>query len=625
MPSLLPNSANEGESFRAIGAPWAPVKTESVCDWVESNVELPTGAITGKMNLGYMPYAREILERYGSKNTRHLVLEFATQLGKTTILSAGMLYRIAREPEDAMWVMANADQARDFNKERFMPFVRQCKPVLDLAPRTTKGAIDKHLWGFTSQHYLSMVLNFVGAGSPANLASRPRGFIQMDECDKYYDQLGFDAGTIQLVEERQKTMHFPISVKASSPTLIDRMIHVEYLKTDQRQFWVPCPRCEQPILLKFRVKSEKHGDCGLRWWQEHEDEAKTDGQWDFRKIRANAFFKCQCCGGKIHSFERQDMLVEAAQNKDYGWKPQNERAETGRYGYQLSSLYSILGNETSFASIAAKWIISKGLRSDLQNFVNGWLAEPWDEAQAYDFKEVKLEIFRPHDIPEDSVPLMAADCQELGYWVLIRRFQRPSPQFPHGQSWLLFAGFCQTIEEMVDLQREYNIEGENVTLDMAHRPNQVARDIIKNGWRGVWGSDTKRFQHVVDGQRVLRPYSVPQFRDPMLGTSWANRTFKRAVFVLFSKQEALEMVASLRYAEPAIWHYTVNAHPDYARHLNSRVKRREKNKRTGKVEWIWHELHQSNHLADCESHVTIRALQLGLLALPNQTEQHHAI
>ncbi len=606
------------ESLFSIAGPWAPVKTESVCDWVEKNVELPTGAITGKMNLGYMPYAREILERYGDKNTRHLVLEFATQLGKTTILSAGMLYRIAREPEDAMWVMANADQARDFNKERFMPFVRQCKPVLDLAPRTTKGQIDKHLWGFTSQHYLSMVLNFVGAGSPANLASRPRGFIQMDECDKYYDQLGFDAGTIQLVEERQKTMHFPISVKASSPTLVDRMIHVEYLKTDQRQFWVPCPRCEQEILLKFRIKSEKHGDCGLRWWHEHEDEAKTDGQWDFRKVRANAFYKCQCCAGKIHSFERQGMLDEGK------WKPQNERSESGRYGYQLSSLYSILGNETSFASIAAKWIISKGLRSDLQNFVNGWLAEPWDESQAYEFKEVQLKVFTPQDIPQNgSTPLMAVDCQELGYWALIRRFQPPTPQFPNGQSWLLYADFVQTEEELAKLQLEYHVQSENVTLDMAHRPNQVARMLIKHGWRGVWGSNTRKFQHVIDGRRILRPYSVPQFRDPMLGTSWESRTFKRAIFVLFSKHDALDMVSSLRYAEPAIWHATLNVNPDYAAHLNSRVKRQEKNKKTGRIEFVWHELHQRNHLSDCESHVTIRALQLGLLALPNETEQQN--
>lgn len=614
---MIANVAGVREVMDTIASLWAPMKIESVCDWIEANCELPSGAITGKVNLRKTPYAREILERYGDKRTRHLVLCFATQLAKTTILILGMLFKIARDPEDALWVMANHDQARDFNKERFMAFVRLCAAVLNMVPRTAKGVIDKHKWGFTAQHYSSMILNFVGAGSPANLASRPRGLIQMDEVDKYYDTLGFDAGTIQLAEERQKTMNFPLSVKASSPTLADRMIWQEYLKTDMRQFWLPCPRCDQKILLLFKVKSETHGNCGLRWWVENEEEAKTDKVWDMRKIKANAFYKCQCCGGKIHDFEREDMLQEGK------WKPQNERAESGRHGYHLSSLYSILGQETSLGSIAVKFMIAKGLRSELQNFINGWLAEPWDEAQQYEFKEVKLEIFSPQDIPEtNSIPLMAADVQELGYWVLIRRFQKPSREFPHGQSWLLFADFVQTVEEMVELQQRYGVEGENVTLDMAHRPNQVARTIIEHGWRGIWGSpNTRKFQWTVDGRRFWRPYSVPQFRDPMLGTSWESRTFQKAVFCLFSKHDALDMVSSLRYAEPAIWHCTVNVNPDYAAHLNSRIKRQQKNKRTGKVEWVYHELHQRNHLSDCESHVTIRALQLGLLSLPNETEQ----
>jgi DNA-directed RNA polymerase subunit RPC12/RpoP len=615
---MIANPTGVIEATRSLEAMWEEVQRESVCDWVENNVSLPSGAITGRVSLRHTPYLREILERFADKSCRHLTLAFASQTAKSSALIWGLLYKIARDPEDCLFVMSNMDQSRSFVKERLHPYVRTCEAVKSMVPMTAKGAVDRGLYGYANLHFSSCVLNFVGAGSPANLASRPRGFIICDETDKMATELGYESGALQLVDERAKSFPFPFSVKASTPTTSDRMIWAEYEKSDRREYWLPCPRCGEDILLKFKIKSDTHGDCGLRWWQEHPDEARSDGQWDFRKVRANAHYKCQKCGGKIHSFERPDML-EAGK-----WKAGNERAEAGRAGYHLSSLYSILGGETSLGSIAVKFLLSKGSRSDLLNFVNGWLGEPFNEEDAYDFKEIKLRVFKPEEIPDEAVPIMAADCQELGYWVLIRRFQRPSPQFPHGQSWLLFAGFCQTIEEMVDLQREYGVQGENVTLDMAYRPNQVARDIIKNDWRGVWGSDTKRFQHVVDGQRILRPYSVPQFRDPMLGTSWANRTFKRAVFVLFSKHEMLDIVASLRYSDPPIWHCTVNTHPDYSRHLNSRVRRKEKNKRTGKVEWRWHELHQSNHLFDTEVHVTLRALQLGLLALPNQTERANA-
>lgn len=616
---MISSQKNVDDVMELLSSPWAPARKESVCDWVEKNVELPTGAITGKVQLRYIPYAREILERYGDKNTRHLVMVFPTQAAKSTVLTLGMLYRIARDPEDAMWVMGNADQARDFNKERFMPFATLCKPVMDLVPRTSNGAINKHLWGFTSQHYQSMVLNFVGAGSTTNLSSRPRGLIQMDECDKYYDELKFDAGTIQLAEERQKTFHFPLAVKASSPTLETRMIWQEYLKTDMRQYWLPCPRCEQKILLEFRVASEKFGDCGLRWYHEHEDEAKTDGQWDMKKIRANAFYKAQCCGKMIHSFERQEMLEAGL------WVPGREQSEAGRYGYRLNSMYSILSQETSLGQIAVKYMLAKGLRGELQNFYNGWLAEPWDEAKSYDLQDVKLTVFTSQDIPKDnSTPVMAIDCQEGHFWALVRRYQPPTPEHPHGQSWLLYADRVDTEDELAEIQKEYGVAGENVTADMAHRPNQVGRMIIERGWRGIWGSNTRKFQHPgPGGTKVMRPFSVVQFRDPMLGTSWENRTIKRARYVLFSKHDALDMVSSLRHAQPAIWHCTVNVNPKYSAHLNSRVKRQQQNKRTGKVEWIWAELSQANHLSDCESHATITALRLGLLSLPNETEKQN--
>lgn len=601
--------------FDSLSSSWEPARQESVVDWVEDNVELPTGAITGKVNMSYIPYGREILERYGDKKTRHLVMVFPTQAAKTTILTLGMLYRICRDAEDAMWVMGNADQARDFNKERFMPFVHQCRAAMALVPRTAKGAIDKNKWGFQSQHYMSMVLNFVGAGSTTNLSSRPRGFIQMDECDKYYDEIKFDAGTIQLAEERQKTFHFPLAVKASSPTLANRMIWTEYKKTDQRRFWIPCPRCERDILLKFKVKSDKFGDCGLRWWHEDESEAKSDGFWDMKKVRANAYYRCQECGDKIHSFERQDMLEQGE------WRPSHHRAEEGRFGYQLNSMYSILGQETSLGNIAVKFLLAKGLRSELQNFVNGWLAEPWDESMAYESKDITISVFKPLEIPKTSIPIMGIDCQDKHFWVVIRKFDAPSPEFPNGRSWLLYADRVETEEDLVELQKEYDVDGKDVVVDMAYKPNVSGRMVVKNNWRGVWGTEnTKQYWHPQpDGTRIARPFSVVQYRDPMLGTKWEAKTPQRARFVNFVKHSVSDMVASLRYAEPSIWHISANVSPRYARHLNSRTKIKVKNKRTNKAEWIWKELHQENHMLDCESFVTIRAMQRGLLLLPDDS------
>jgi hypothetical protein len=593
---------------------YQPYKKESVVDWVEHNVELPTGAITGKVSMKMAPYGREILEHFADRRTRHLVLCFATQSIKTTLLTLGLLYKIARMPEDALWVMGNQAQARDFSKERLQPFVRLCRPVYDLVPKTERGIINKHLWGFTAMHFTSMVLNLVGAGSPIGLSSRPRGLLILDETDKYYDELKYDAGTIQLAEERQKTFPFPLSVKASTPTTIDRMIWVEYMKTDQRKYWLPCPRCGKEIILRFSIKSEVHGDCGLRWWRESADESKTDGAWDMKKVAANAYYRCQECTGEIYDYERPTML-EAGR-----WVPTILNAEPYRFGYHLSSLYSILSQATSLGNIAVQWLTARGLRSELQSFVNSWLAEPWDESRLFDRPDIELEEYSNKQIPENSVGIMGIDFQEGHQWVVIRRFQAPDKEHPHGRSWLLYADRVETIDELSELQTTYGIIGENILCDLAHRPNQVGKTIIEKNWRGILGTDTKSFQHPQpNGTRVEREYSVVQFRDPYLGTKWQDRTFERVRYVKFSKPRILDMVSSLRWAQPTIWHVSMNAHLDYSRHLNSRVKLQRQNQRTGVVEWFWKELHQDNHLADCENFVTVRALQLGLLAPPKET------
>lgn len=317
----------------------------------------------------------------------------------------------------------------------------------------------------------------------------------------------------------------------------------------------------------------------------------------------------------IHSFERQEMLLNGI------WRPQNQFAEAGRFGYHINSLYSILGNETSLGSIAIKFLLAKGLKSELQNFVNGWLAEPWDESEAYENRQVKLEVFKAEEIPtEDALPIMGVDCQEGHFWAVVRLFAPPSKEKPFGESWLLFADRVDTEDELAEVQKDYKVKGENVLCDMAHRPNQVGKMILERDWRGIWGSPTtKQYYHPQeDGTRVSRPYSVVQFRDPMMGTAWQNRTFQRARYVLFSKDAVLDMVSSLRYAEPSIWHITANCSPRYARHLNSRIKVQHQNNRNGRIEWIWKELHQENHLADAENFVTVRALQHGMIILPGE-------
>jgi hypothetical protein len=441
------------------------------------------------------------------------------------------------------------------------------------------------------QHFLTMFLKFVGSNSPANLASFPCGILVMDECDKYGDQSKYEAAALDLAEERTKTFPFPLVVKASTPTTAERMIWPAFLKSDQRYFWVPCPR----------------------WWRESDVEAKTDGEWDLNKVSQQAYYRCQECGGEIQDFERPSIINAGV------WNATNTLAEAGDYGYHLSSLYSILGRKTSLGAIAAQWIKAKGILSGRQNFINSWLAETWDSERMFDQEDIRPEPYRLQDVPEASVAILTIDVQENHFWAVVRRWMAPSKERPNGESWLLFADKVESVEHLEQLQKENKIDGENVLVDLAHRPNQTGRLILEHGWRGIWGSDTKSFWHrFPNGTRIERIFSTVQLRDPHLGTAWESRTLDRVRYIKFSVNGAMDLISSLRFHQPPIWHISIDVSDKYQRHMTSRMKVAVQSKRTGRWEQIWKELHQDDHLLDCEEFQVIRAIQLGLISVPEE-------
>jgi hypothetical protein len=339
--------------------------------------------------------------------------------------------------------------------------------------------------------------------------------------------------------------------------------------------------------------------------------------WDIKKVLQNAYYKCQLCGGQIDDWERPSMLEEGL------WVPSNENAEEGCFGYRINALYSILSPATSLGKIAVQWVTSLGNRSEMINFVNAYLAETWDEARAYESKEVESEIYTTEQIDEKSLPIMGVDCQigQSDFWVVIRRFTAPCEEYPEGVSWQVYADHVQSVTELEELQKEYEVQNQNVILDFANNPNKIGKICQAHGWFGIWGTDTPYFPWRVGPGRVLqRCYSVIQWRDPALGTSWANKT-SRVPYTKFSKQGAMDVIASLRWHKPQIWHVSATAHPDYSAHINSRIKRERRNPRTGRLESEWIELSRIDHLLDAEVFCIIRALQCGYAVVPDETNK----
>lgn len=597
----------------------APPPNITVTEWAEQNVRIPVGATKGQFNALSVPYAREPLDCYGDKSITDLVLVFGTQCAKTTIMILGMLYRIEHDPVDCLWVLPNDVLARSFSRSRWRKFIDECKAIHKHLPRRGSGRIDPHLFGLTEQHYDRLVLNFVGSNSAANLASRPAGMLQLDEIDKFGEETDFEAGALDNAEERVKTYSFPLIVKSSTPTTVRGGIWKEFLLTDQRYYYVPCPRCEKRIIFKFRVESDVHGKCGLRWWRESDEEAKTDGVWDMEKVRRNAYYKCQECGGEIHQDEKSGMLEAGL------WKPHNLTAEAGRRGYHLSSLYSLLGPKVTFGAIAVAWCQTFGNVSRRHRVINSLFAETWDDERAIDDNPIKREHYDPGELPTTTTRLAKVDVQENHFWAVIRAFEPPSKEKPNGESWQLFADRIETIEEVVAIMDGFKVERKHVSMDMGKWPNKVAKWIVAYGFRGMWGTDKRSFTHVFgNGDRVQMLWSPMEQRDPHLGTPFQSDRNQRAMYVKWANDPIKDILLTLRYSNPSIFHVSATAHKDYQRHMNAEqpILVQQKSRGPGSYVRKWKQFSKQNHLHDCECGCLVRALMLGLVPPPDASPRH---
>lgn len=593
----------------------SPAPTLRVSEWAGENIFLSerSSALPGRFSTALTPYICEPLQAYADRSVSDLALCFGTQTAKTTIVMIGTAYRIVNDPTPTLWVMPSVDLAESFSKTRWQPMVNDC-PLLVL-----QKPDDRHLFTTLEQHFAKVTLNFVGSNSASNLSSRPVGLLNMDETDKFKMESDREAGALQLAEERTKTFFYPLRVKTSTPTTIHGDIWREFLLGDQRYYHMPCPHCAEPITFKFTVRSEVHGDCGIRWWRESEDESKTDGEWDMEKVRVNTHYRAQCCGGEIHDRDKPGMLRAGA------WVPTFLRAEIGRRSYHLNSLYSLLGRECRWGNIAVKWLQTKGSITKRHNFINSTLAEPWDEERAVDDNPVYVETYEQSALPVERTTILSADLQEGHLWAVARSWAPISKDRPNGESWLLHASRVDGgMEELRELQLTYKVAPVNVILDIAHFTNKASRWLVENNWRGAWGSDKKGFIHTLDsGQRVIRSWSPVQYRDPMLGTINAGETNPKAMYVYWSNDTIKDLLAVLRFMEPTIFHVHSDIPPEYQRHLNAEIKTTKKSFMTGRVSYFWKQLRKDNHLLDAECMNLLRALRLGLVPMPE--DQPYAV
>jgi len=379
--------------------------------WAESNLKL-SERITNKPG-SYLtqrtPYVREVLECFADDRVRRLALVWGAQTSKTTAIIVGMAYKLDVNPAPCLWVMPSTHLARSFSETRWMPLIDQ-NPTL---ARHKQADPDKYR--LLEQHFDRMSVWFTGSNSPASLSSRSIAALCMDELDKFPAKGGKESAPLQLAEARVATYPQHIIVTTSTPTYEDGAIWTEWLKGDQRKYFVPCLGCGEAWSLEW-----EH----IKW----DETAKQDEGWNMERVAATARCVCPACGHAHEEADKQEMLERGE------WRPTDFAAEPGRRSYHLSSLYAPWRR---WADLAVKFLQDREAPGGLQDFYNRELAIPWKvEGSRITTAMIRERIdaspkYLLGQPPSDGVlaRLMAVDVQQTELWWLVRQLHEDGSSY----------------------------------------------------------------------------------------------------------------------------------------------------------------------------------------------------
>lgn len=391
-----------------------PPENLKVSEWAEKfrNLDSRSAAIPGPWKNHITPYLIDIMDEFNNVETEEISFVKPTQVGGTEALHNMLGYIVMQDPSPVMIVYPSDDLAESVSENRVQPMFMNTKELQKRFKKFESSKLELQCDG--------MYISLTGANSPSSLSSKPCRFLFLDEVDKYPGASKKEADPIRLARERTKTFPNRKIFLTSTPTIKSNHIWRAKETADVvKHYKVPCPHCGEYIELKFNQ---------IKWpsKNEHGEKLSLADRAEFAK------YVCQECGCIISDHHKPQMLR-------YGrWDIVEKRTVFPRkVCYWMNTLYSPF---VRFSEIAKEFLTTKDDPDAFQNFVNSWLAEPWEDTKLKTNADQVLERqseYEAFEVPDWAVMLTGGvDVQETSLYWTIRAWgpYLTSQNIAHGQA-----------------------------------------------------------------------------------------------------------------------------------------------------------------------------------------------
>lgn len=564
-----------------------PPERLTVTEFAEKHIVLDaTSPEPGPYRVDRTPWVKAWLNIFNDPEVETIVIQCASQVGKTTTLLVLQAYIISEKPSPTMLLYPTVEVAEDYSRTRLDPMIDNHERL------SCKRRDDRHLNTVLRKQFIGMDLYIAGSNSAPSLQSKPIANLLMDEVSTMTEVLpGLLVSPVDSAVERTKAFSATRKIyMVSTPSHQYGRITEELRDCDRVfQFHVPCPHCGEYQTLKFSQ---------VKW-----PEIPRDDPNRLKKIEEATHYECEHCRGRITDRHKGDMIRAGE------WRTDSESGRLKKVGFQLSSLYSPW---VKFGEMAVKFLKAKENVVSLRNFVNAWLGEPFTE-QATSMKSEAIFALcddRPRgQVPSDAVALVgAADVQKNSIFYVIRAFGQDMT------SWLVREG---QVESFLDLEMIFF--GSIFPVVGTQDQSQVRVALIDSGFRTDEVYQWVRTHHgrarAIKGatHAMKAPFSPTRIDflpngKPLPGglTLWMLDTGHW--------KDALFRRMAMNPGDPGSWRVHSEITRDYAAQMVSEQKTIIRSRKTGRVTEEWQQVtqHTPNHYWDCEQYALAGAEMLGV-------------
>lgn len=341
----------------------------------------------GRYDPDRTPHVKEIYQELSPESPYNIVVHMkGTQLGATEIDNQWFNYIVDVAPGPMQMIFPNSDAREDHSKLKLTPMIEDNERIRD---KISQPKAKESSNTIAKKEFLGGFLILSTANTGVTYRHKSIKYLILDDIDGFPLEIKGEGVPDALAINRTDAFGSKKKIYINgTPTLKDvSFIEKWYNKSDQRQYYIPCPLCNHKQVLIFdNMKFERDDDYFLV------DHVK---------------YKCEKCKKLFGEHYKTDMLLAGEWIKKF---PKRKIA-----GFLTPSFYSPLG-WLSWDDIAEQFLEAKQKRDRglLQIVFNTRFAMVWEES-GDKVSEVPLmnrrEKYGPEIPMAAGVLTCAVDCQ----------------------------------------------------------------------------------------------------------------------------------------------------------------------------------------------------------------------